>query len=243
MNLLVVGASAGLGRALAEEGARRGHSLFLCARDGRDLQALAASLSLQTGIDTAFAAADIALPRQRCELVRRVRSWKTLDAILLPIGVSRTDDNGMLDERIAAGLLDANFFAQVCLLQALWPRQGDKGPGAIVGFGSIASIRGRRRNVVYAAAKRALASYFESLRAIGEDTGISIQFYMLGYMATGQSLGKKLLLPIVPPERVARIVLDRLGRKQAAMYLPRWWAAIAIALRALPWTVYRRLDF
>jgi short-subunit dehydrogenase len=97
--------------------------------------------------------------------------------------------------------------------------------------------------VIYAAAKRALASYFESLRAIGEDMGISVQFYLLGYMATSQTFGKKLLLPIVSPDHVAQIVLDRLGRKQAPMYMPRWWGAIAIALRALPWTVYRRLDF
>lgn len=243
MNFLVVGASAGLGRALSEEAAQRGHSLFLCARDARDLHPLAASLSLRNGVEVAFAAADVAVPQQRRELVRRIQSWKALDVILLPLGLSRFDDDGMLDDRAATALLDANFFAQACLLQAIWPRKGEKPLRTIVGFGSIASIRGRRRNVIYAASKRALASYFESLRAIGDEAGIAVQFYLLGYMATSQTFGKKLLLPVVSPERVARIVLDRLGRKQGSLYLPRWWGPIAIALRALPWTIYRRLDF
>ena len=47
MTTVVVGASSGLGRALAEELARTGHELLLVASDPRDLSAIAADLGLR----------------------------------------------------------------------------------------------------------------------------------------------------------------------------------------------------
>ena len=44
-------------------------------------------------------------------------------------------------------------------------------------------------NVAYSAAKRALASFFESLRHACADTGVAVQFYVLGYMDT--ELGRR----------------------------------------------------
>jgi short-subunit dehydrogenase len=242
MNILIVGGSSGLGRALAEEGARRGHALLLCSSDARDLMPLASNLRLQYGVEVSCLAADVCVPEQRRRVVQSTLSLGPLDAVFLPIGMSRRDDTEVLNESEALQVLNVNFFAQVCLLKELWPHLAMGSAASVVGFGSIADIRGRRRNIIYAASKRALSSYFESLRALANGTRISVQFYRLGYMKTQQSFGKRLLLPVVSPERVARMVFGRLGKEQKAIYYPRWWRSVAVALRSLPWAIYRRLD-
>jgi short-subunit dehydrogenase len=243
MNILIAGASAGLGRALAQEAAARGHNLLLCATGRRDLAALASDLRLRFDVQTEFVSGDFCSREERICIVQAAQAWLPLDAILLPMGFSSADDNGSLDDASSLRILEVNFFAQVSLITALWDRLASRSPACIVGFGSVAAIRGRRRNIVYAAAKRSLESYFESLRAMAEGSNICIQLYRLGYMKTQQTFGKKLLLPVVSPERVAEMVFRRLGKGGDNRSYPEWWAWIAAVLQHLPWFLYKRLDF
>jgi short-subunit dehydrogenase len=243
MNILIVGASAGLGRSLAQEAAARGHNLLLCATGDRDLAALASDLRLRYGIKADCAPGDVCLPEERRSILQTTQVWLPLDAILLPLGFSRLDDTGSLDDDSALRILQVNFLSQASLITTLWGQLSVRNSAFIVGFGSVAAIRGRRRNMIYAAAKRSLESYFESLRAVADGSGICIQLYRLGYMRTHQTFGKKLMLPIVSPERVAKMVFRRLGKSQDIAFYPRWWGLIASVLLRLPWFLYRRLDF
>jgi short-subunit dehydrogenase len=109
-------------------------------------------------------------------------------------------------------------------------------------FGSVAAIRGRGKNVVYAGAKRALVSLYESLRQRYRPRELRVQLYELGFMATNLTYGMKLPLPAAKPEDVARVVVGDLRRwKSFRRSVPRWWGLIALIVRALPWFVYRRM--
>ena len=66
--------------------------------------------------------------------------------------------------------------------------------GVIVGFGSIAGARGRSRNIVYAAAKRGLQTYFESLRHGHLPSALRVQFHRLGFLRSNLTFGMKLPL-------------------------------------------------
>jgi short-subunit dehydrogenase len=113
--------------------------------------------------------------------------------------------------------------------------------GVVVLFGSVAATRGRGRNVVYAGAKRALVSLYESLRQRHRNAELRVQLYELGFMATNLTYGLKLPLPVVDPGVVARTVVRRLGSGSSRRYLPRWWALVAVLVRWMPWFVYRRM--
>lgn len=244
MNLVLVGASAGLGRCLAEEAARRGHSVFLVASDARDLAALAADLQLRYGVRAGYAACRFGgAPEDLESLAAAVRAFGTLDGLLYPMGTASERDAGALDPQAAEQLVRINFLSQVWLTTALWPVLTVPSRACVVGFGSIAAIRGRRRNVVYAAAKRALLSYFESLRHLAAGTGIRVHFYQLGYLDTQQTFGKQLLFPKADPVKAARFVLDHLDADHGPAFYPGYWRAIAWMLRRMPWFLYRRLDF
>jgi short-subunit dehydrogenase len=239
---LVVGASSGLGRALAVELARKGHDLLLVASDLRDVEAVAADLQLRHGVVARGLAIDFARSADPGSHVAAALDAmpKPLHALLLPLGSSRDDDTLALDAARIGELLAINLHAPLVLVHAMLPRLL-LARGVVVLFGSIAGARGRGRNVVYAAAKRALDSLYESLRQRHAPRELRVQLYRLGFLATNLTWGMRLPAPPVEPSDVARVVVARLGRGSGSRYLPRKFALIAAVVRALPWAVYRRM--
>lgn len=237
---IVIGASSGLGRALAAELARNQYALLLVASDLRDLDALGASLNLAHGIAVRALALDLAREADPgARIVAALGGMPSASALLLPIGTSREDDDLSLDAAVGQ-LLAVNLHAPLAIVHALLPSLTEA-HGTIVLFGSVAATRGRGRNVVYAGAKRALVSLYESLRQRYRPRELHVQMYELGFMRTNLTHGMRLPLPAVDPETVARTVVRRLAGGSSRRYLPRWWAPIALLVRWLPWPVYRRL--
>ena len=244
MRALIVGASAGVGRSLSEVFAARGDALLLVASDARDLDALAAHLRLVHEVEVKTVQAD-ANELAGCldKVCEAAESFGSIDSLYFPIGASRPDDRGLMDLEHASAILNSNFTIVVALTARLLPMLLKQPKAQIVGFGSIASVRGRGSNVVYSAAKRGLESHFESLRHLTAKTNVRVQFYQLGYVATQQSFGQRLMFPPVTPRHVAEKVLRNVGRDIGRQFLPRYWTLIALALRWLPWSVYKKLDF
>jgi short-subunit dehydrogenase len=244
MNCLVLGASAGLGRALCEALAARGHALVLAASDERDLNALAADLRLRFGIRTEIAAIHIRAGEGWLEqLCSAAAAFESIDTLFFPIGFSLDDDTGVLDEAQTRAILEANLLAVILTISKFLPGMLARKTGTIVGFGSIAAVRGRGANVVYSAAKRALGSYFESVRHLAAKTPVRVQFYQMGYLDTQQAFGRRLLFSKCSPQRAAEHVVEHLESDFGERYYPRFWALVALPLRLLPWTFFKRLSF
>lgn len=244
MKALVVGATAGVGRALSEALAAHGDALLLVARDARDLEAEASHLRLVHGVQVEIVAADAALPEDFLgKIIAAAHSFGDIQGLFFPIGISRNDDNGTLPVGDARSLMDANLVTVMAIVGHFLPALLAANHGNIVGFGSIAAIRGRRANVIYAAAKRGLASYFESLRHIAAASNVRVQFYQLGYVETQQTFGRRLLFQPAKPAEIAAVVVRNLDRDIGMRYLPRYWAPIAWLVSALPWAIFKRLRF
>ena len=238
---IVIGASSGLGRALATELARARHALLLVASDLRDLDALGASLNLQYGVPVRALAIDLGRePDPGVRIGSALAGLPPAGALLLPIGYSREDDDLSLDAGAIGQLLAVNLHAPLAIVHALLARLVEA-HGVVVLFGSVAATRGRGRNVVYAGAKRALVSLYESLRQRYRDAELRVQLYELGFMATNLTYGMKLPLPVVEPDVVARVVVRGLRSGSSRRYVPGWWALVAMLVRWLPWFVYRRM--
>lgn len=241
MTAVIVGASSGLGRALASELASRRTDLLLVASDVRDLDAIAADLHLRHGVLVRGLAMDVchdADPAAR--IVAALEDMPSMTALLLPIGASREDDDLTLDVRAIGQLLAINLHAPLAIVHGLLPALLQS-RGVVVLFGSIASIRGRGRNVVYAGAKRGLISLYESLRQRYRPEELRVQFYQLGFLATNLTYGMHLPMRAIDPARVARSVARHLHGASAFRYVPQRWRLLALVLRAMPWTLYRRI--
>ncbi|TAI65241.1 SDR family NAD(P)-dependent oxidoreductase [Bradyrhizobium sp. Leo170] len=244
MTALVVGASAGVGRALSEALAANRKRLLLAASDAEDLNALARHLRLVYGATVVTVAADARDPDAFAERISAAAAEiDDIDELYFPIGFSRRDDGAQLDADASLAILNSNLTVVTAVTARFLPGLLRRPKARIVGFGSIAAVRGRKANVIYSAAKRGLESYFESLRHLTAGAGVIVQLYRLGYIETQQSFGQRLLFPVVTPEQVARYVSATEGRDFGACFFPRFWWLIALAVAWLPWRIYKKLDF
>lgn len=241
MTCIVVGASSGLGRALAAELAARGRDLLLVASGARDLAALAADLQLRHGVEVRTLALDLARevdPGAR--VLAALDEEAAVDAVLLAVGLSRAGDDFHLDGAAIGELIAVNLHAPLAIVHALLPRLL-AAHGSVVLVGSVAAVRGRGRNVVYAACKRALVSLYESLRQGHAPRALRVQLYEPGFLATNLTWGMTLPFAAVAPERAARRIVAGLRRGSGRHFLPGGYALLAWLLRLLPWPLFRRL--
>ncbi|MGA8278303.1 MAG: SDR family NAD(P)-dependent oxidoreductase, partial [Rhodanobacteraceae bacterium] len=184
MTAIVIGASSGLGRALSEQLARTGTPLLLVASDLRDVDALAADLNLRFGVAVRALALDLGrAPDPGARVLESLGALPAPTALLLAIGNSRADDDFSLDAAAIGQLIAINLYVPLAIVHALRSRLIET-HGVIVGFGSVAGVRGRGRNVAYAAAKRGLDSLFESLRQRHRPSELRVQFYRLGFLSS-----------------------------------------------------------
>ena len=241
MSAIIVGASSGLGRALSVALARAGQPLLLVASDARDLDALASDLTLRFAVVVKTLAMDLAgVADPGARVLVSLSDLPPVSALLLPVGMSRSDDDGSSSAAAIGQLLAINLHAPLAIAHALLPTLLES-KGVIVGFGSIAGARGRSRNIVYAAAKRGLETFFESLRHRHSPVALRVQFYRLGFLRSNLTFGMRLPLPIAEPKAVARTVIARLRSGSFDRYEPRWWGLIALIVRNLPWFAFRRM--
>ncbi len=241
---LIVGASAGVGKALAAEYAARGYDLFLLASDARDLAPIKADLELRHAISVAVQAVDIAHLDAPSVVAAFSKTYAALDCLALIAGFSHPSlDCGPLDETLARQLHDTNFTGPFSLINAFLPLLEKQGHGNIIVVSSVAAGRARRKNLVYATAKRALEFYTAGIRHYLAGKGdFAFQVYRLGYIDTYMNYGQSRPFPKCSPEKAARIMADNTGRNRPCVYLPFWWMGIILLLQFMPWPLYRKIN-
>jgi short-subunit dehydrogenase len=170
------------------------------------------------------------------------RAMGPIDLLALPLGAVREDDDPTLPFPKTEQLVHVNFIAITQCVQRFWQELEER-RGVAIGFGSIAASRGRGRNAAYAAAKRALQSWFESLRHFAIGRGVRVQFYIPGYLRTSLAYGMGLRLPLAEPLAFAEIVIRDVGLDFGVRYYPFYWGYICAVIRLLPWNFFKRLRF
>ncbi len=238
MRAVIIGATAGVGRSLAERLARQTADLVLIGRDARDLEVVADDLRLRSGAKIYPVLLDVAGMQspQLCEAI--AASVGVIDALFVIAGVTDPDDRGLLSETALDRITQVNFVGPAKLINALLPLCG---PAChIVIAGSVAAIRPRGVNFVYGASKAALEFYAMGLRHAFGSRLDSVACYRLGYISTAMTFGQQLPFPATSPEAVADVMVKNLGRS-GVFYFPGWWSLLAMLLVRLPWSLYKNL--
>jgi short-subunit dehydrogenase len=245
MIYLIAGASAGLGRCLSQKLASLGHNLILIASGREDLEAMASDLVIRHGVRVEVIPADLSAGNEYLDEVEgAIKSLNGLDGIFCPVGAVSASDGVCLHPDGLKALTHVNYMSIALLITRLWPFLAQPPrPKVVVGFGSVAAGRGRSQNMAYSAAKRALTSFFESLRHAAAGSNITVQFYILGYLDTNQAFGRKTPLPRAGLERLCQKIMDHLQKDFGTTYYPKYWSLITLFLKATPWFLYKRMKF
>lgn len=241
---IIVGASTGLGRALATLLAEQDWDLVIASRSQPDLDALADELRLAHGVAVTPIAVDIAVDDDiEAFLDAADAAVPDPTAVLITAGAVAEVDDGTGDWTTISDLVAVNMTGVMKLGGRYVERFEARGHGTLVLFSSIAAGAPRRQNVAYAAAKAGLECFAGSMQHRLGRTDAAVQLYRLGYVDTRLAQGRDLKLRPADPVRVARRVVDGLGGRSRTVFEPRYWAVIVRGLRALPAPIYNRLDF
>ena len=157
------------------------------------------------------------------------------------MGFNHPNDIPGLDDKSFSELVNTNFTSVCLYINHFLPILKKLPDTTIIGFGSIAAIRGRSLNAAYAASKRALESYFESLRHFVANSPLTVQFYMIGYIDTNLSFGADMtLFKPAQVDRLANIVFNNRLQDFGTTSYPKYWKIIKILLPIVPWSVFKK---
>jgi decaprenylphospho-beta-D-erythro-pentofuranosid-2-ulose 2-reductase len=241
--ILIVGATSAIARATAAEFARRGHALFLTARDAAELGRIAADLRLRYGQPVETEAFDLADTEGHASLLQRVEaSVGPLYGVVLASGSLGNAERTREDEGETARLLHINFTAPALLLNRIARELENRAEGFIVGIGSVAGDRGRQSNYVYGSAKGGLALYLQGLRNRLNSCGVQVLTVKPGFVDTAMTYGLPGLFLVASPQSVGRNIATAVDKKRDTLYTPWFWRWIMRIIRSIPERVFKRLS-
>ncbi|HEY1006847.1 MAG TPA: SDR family oxidoreductase [Sphingobacteriaceae bacterium] len=182
--VIITGASSGIGKACAEEFARRGANLVLGARQYVTLCEITADLETRYGIRAVAVSCDVSR-EQDCELLvqQAMHTFSRIDVLINNAGVSMRALFRDLDLVVLRQLMDVNFWGAVYCTKFALPELL-RNRGSVVGVSSIAGFRGLPGRTGYSASKFALNGFLESLRVENLKTGLHVMVAAPGFTAS-----------------------------------------------------------
>lgn len=208
-------------------------------RDGLDRAAAAAKTAGADRVVTVvFDASDVD------DAVRTVDdsfdAMGSVDMVLVAVGML-SHQRDELDATRTREVVTATYAWPVSALTRVATRMSEQGYGRIVVLSSVAAVRVRRPNFVYASAKSGLDAFSIGLGEALRGTGVHVQIVRPGFVRSKMTAG----LPDAPmattPEAVAEAVVAGLESGAPVVWVPgvlRWVFGV---LRLVPQALWRRL--
>ena len=245
MKVVFLGATRGMGRALARLMAQRGDRLFLLGRDPEELARSAQDLEVIAGGGTVEAAlCDLLQPETfSAALDQATQALGGFDTVVVTAGLFATQEQLEADAALRGDLLTANFTNTIQFCEEARRRLLAAGGGTLCVFSSVAGERGRKPVILYGAAKAGLSRYLEGLDHKFRAQGLHTICVKPGFVKTGMTAGLKAPPFAGEPDAVARVVLKAIDRGKPVVYAPGIWRWVMLVIRSLPRAVMRRIGF
>jgi len=244
LHVAFLGATRGMGRALARCMAERGDHLFLLGRDPAELERSAADLVARGAGRVQLARCDLEEPASFAPaLDAATTALGEIDTVVVTAGMFAKHDRLAEDAALTARLLAVNFTNTVLFCEEARRRLLARGGGTLCVFSSVAGDRGRKPVVLYGASKAGLSSYLEALDHRYHAEGLRTVCVKPGFVKTTMTAELDPPPFAGEPDDVARRVLGAIDRGQPEVYAPAPWAAIMAIIRNLPRAVMRRVSF
>ncbi len=240
---IVVGASSGIGEAIARRLAALGTRVALVARREAELSRVAGEIAKAGGKAEVFVHDVADFDATSALFDRIVATLGGLDLLVYAAGVMPAVEESEWAFTKDRQMIEVNLLGAMAWCNPAGARFEAARGGTIVGISSIAGERGRRGAPAYGASKAGLTSYLESLRNRLGRYGVSVTTVKPGFVDTAMTKGKPGLFWLVSPDRVAARALGWAGRGCTGGFVPARWGLVAFILKLIPSFVFRRLNF
>jgi NAD(P)-dependent dehydrogenase (short-subunit alcohol dehydrogenase family) len=247
MKVAILGATKGMGRAVARRLAERGDTIFALGRDPEDLARSARDLEARAGKEGGsfgHAACDLEQPESFAPALDAAEAaLGGLDLVVVTAGLFATQDALEADAELTRRLLTVDFANTVLFCEEARRRLLARGGGTLCVFSSVAGERGRKPIVLYGAAKAGLSRYLEGLDHKFRARGLKTICVKPGFVRTSMTEGLKAPPFASEPDAVAAQVVTAIDRGRPVIYAPGIWALVMLVIRALPRFVMRKIGF
>ncbi len=237
-NILITGASSGLGEGMAREFAAMGRNLALCARRVDRLVELKAELEAKyPGVKVLVRPLDVNRHDQVFEVFRAFKQeFGQIDRVIVNAGLGKGQPIGK--GRFDANLQTAqtNFIAALAQCEAAVEIFRAQNSGHLVSISSMSAMRGLPRNLTtYAATKAGLAALTEGIRADLLRTPIKVTTIFPGYIETELSSKSAKTPLMVDTASGCRALVAAIEREPAKACVPSWpWTLVGWYMRHAP---------
>lgn len=231
----LIGASEGLGRALAKIMADEGVDLILSARSESRLQEVADELSRPARI--------VGVDVSDTESVRAAAaSIGPIDGVVFLAGVywpmAATEWNA--DD--AETMMDVNLMGAMRVLGATVPDMVQRNAGHIVLTGSLSGFRGLPGAIGYSASKAGIMSLAETMKSDLKSTSVEVQLVNPGFIRTRLTDKNNFSMPfIMSPEDAARVMFEHMNSRKFKRSFPTLFSWLFRASQLMPDWLYFRI--
>jgi short-subunit dehydrogenase len=232
---VIIGASSGIGRALATVLSLDGYRVGVVARRTDMLAQLRAELSGPCVIRTV----DVAEPELAMPLVRELID-ELGDVELFIVSAGTGFENAALAWEPERDTIAVNVLGFAAMVNVAMAHLEARGSGHLVGISSLAALRGIGGAPAYAASKAFVSNYLQGLRyrVTKLKLPVVVTDVQPGFVDTRMAGGEFWMAS--PQEAARQIAVAIRGRKQH-LYVTRRWRLVAWLMKIVPDALYSRL--
>ena len=237
MNIVIIGATSGIGKALFEKYANENNRIGIIGRRAH----LVDELYHKYPSKAIPAKADITNLEEIGQAICTLH--ETLGHIDLAIACAGTGEiNATLDYAVERPTIYTNVVGWTFVIDMLYHILEQQGHGHLVAITSAGGLRGEAMTPAYSATKAYQINYVEALRKKAFKNGehIIVTDIRPGLVDTAMAKGEGLFW-VMPVEKVARQIISAIRKKKSKAYVTRRWHILAIINKNLPFFLYKRL--
>ncbi|HUE98891.1 MAG TPA: SDR family NAD(P)-dependent oxidoreductase [Anaerolineales bacterium] len=244
---IIIGASDGIGAALARRLSHEGYVLALLARREDKLESLCNEINRTSREFRArFYVHDVAEYEKAPGLLRRiVADLGGLDLIIFVAGVNHPP--GGIDKFSFENdrkMIEINLIGAMAWLSPIAEMFQSAKAGQIVGIASVAGDRGRVGNPGYNTSKAGLATYLEALRNRLTRHGVNVLTVKPGFVQTEMLKAAQGATPFtITTEKAVEDIWNAMQKRRQVIYTASIWRWIMLAIQHTPSFIFRRISF
>lgn len=245
-NILITGASSGLGRGMAIEFAKMGRNLALCARRVERLEELKVHLyAINPDIQVLIKSLDVDDHDAVFTVFNEFKQeLGQLDRVIVNAGMGKGASIGTGYFAANKQTAITNFVSALAQCEAAVGIFREQNAGHLVTISSISAIRGFRRALnVYAATKAAITSLSEGLRVDLAKTPIVVSTVHPGFIKSEINEKVKNVPFMVDTQTGCKAMVKAIEKEGANSYVPTWpWAFLQLLMRIAPLSMLAKMS-
>ncbi len=243
MKVVFLGATRGMGLALARRMVERGDELYLLGRDAEALERAARDLEVRGGRKVTYGLCDLdgeaAAFSGILDAAEEVLAG--FDTVVVTAAVFDTQERFEEDRDLRDRLLRVNFTNTIHFCEEARRRLLARGGGTLCVFSSVTAERARKPVVLYGATKAGLSYYLEGLDHRYRADGLKTVTIVPGFVKTDMTAGLDPAPFAVRPGEIVPAILRAIDRGRPRVYVPGIWRLVMFVIRNLPRSVMRRM--